>query len=223
MADGFVLSYLGLRRAVGVIGILLPPVLLTGKQLLEGGELPGSISAYYYTDMRNVLVGSLCAIGVFLVSYRFTRIDDIASSLAGAFAIGVALFPTAPNGHPAPADFRIAVVHTVCATSLFMTLAFISYFRFPLADPGTRISDPRKKARNVIYRACGVVILLCVLDALVDVVLGDGRSTPSTRLFWLESVSVMAFGLSWLVKGHFLRGGSAEATGDAAVQAVANP
>jgi hypothetical protein len=42
---------------VGVIGILLPPVLLIGKQILQGGDLPGSISAYYYTDMRNLLVG----------------------------------------------------------------------------------------------------------------------------------------------------------------------
>jgi hypothetical protein len=212
MVDQFVLTYLGLRRAVGFIGLLLPAVLLLGKQLLQGGDLPGSISAYYYTEMRNVLVGSLCAIGVFLISYRPTTVDDVISTLAGVFAIGVALFPTAASGHPDPAAFRIAVVHTICATSLFLTLAAISYFRFPKPDPGTQLSDPAKKRRNVLYRTCGLIIAACVLVAVLDVLIGDARTTPSTRLFWLESAAVMAFGLAWLVKGHFLRGNLRKST-----------
>ena len=69
-ARSLVLSYLGLRRAVGYIGIGLPFVLLFGKLLVQGGPLPGSISAYYYSDMRNVLVGALCAVAIFLISYR---------------------------------------------------------------------------------------------------------------------------------------------------------
>ncbi len=69
-----------------------------------------SISSYYYTDMRDVLVGSLWAIGVFLFSYRGydtlegpqlrrlfgTSTDFLASSLAGICAVGVAIFPTRP-------------------------------------------------------------------------------------------------------------------------------
>ena len=68
--DLLVLSYLELRKAVGIIGFALPFVLAFGKDLLQGPGIEGSISGYYYTDMRNVLVGSLCAIGVFLLSCR---------------------------------------------------------------------------------------------------------------------------------------------------------
>src|SRR5437899_11536622 len=66
--DPVVLSYLGLRRAVGMIGFLLPVVLAIGKIVLESPGLQHSISAYYYTVVRDVFVGSLCAIGVFLAS-----------------------------------------------------------------------------------------------------------------------------------------------------------
>src|SRR5207245_4583836 len=68
--DTLVLSYLELRKAVGIIGFALPFALAFGKILLQGRGIQSSISGYYYTDMRNVFVGSLCAIGVFLMSCR---------------------------------------------------------------------------------------------------------------------------------------------------------
>jgi hypothetical protein len=43
------MSYLGLRRAIGFIGIFLPLVLASGKIFIEGPGIQGSISAYYYT------------------------------------------------------------------------------------------------------------------------------------------------------------------------------
>ena len=97
--QGFlVLSYLDLRKAVGIIGFALPFVLAFGKILLQGSGIQSSISGYYYTDMRNVFVGSLCAIGVFLMSTRgYDRKDEIAGILACVFAVGVALFPTTPD------------------------------------------------------------------------------------------------------------------------------
>src|SRR5262252_370496 len=92
--SSLVISYLALRQAVGIIGTSLPFVLVLGKFILEGPGIQPSISDYYYTVMRNVLVGSLCAIGVFLMSYRgYERKDDIAGDLACVFAIGVAIFP----------------------------------------------------------------------------------------------------------------------------------
>src|SRR6266853_1706068 len=84
-----VLSYLGLRKAVGIIGLTLPFVLAFGRILLQGFGLEGSISCYYYTDMGNVFVGSLCAIGVFLLSCRgYDQKDAIAGRLACLFAVG---------------------------------------------------------------------------------------------------------------------------------------
>src|SRR3989344_41314 len=96
--DYLVLSYLDLRKAIGVIGMALPFVLVFGKFSIQGGGIQSSISSYYYTVMGDVFVGSLCAIAVFLGSYRgYTRTDSIAGNLACVFALGTALFPTAPE------------------------------------------------------------------------------------------------------------------------------
>src|SRR2546422_1314512 len=100
-----VLSYLGLRKAVGIIGTALPFVLALGKILLEGPGIQSSISSYYHTGMRDVFVGSLCAIAVFLISYHgYEQKDDIAGDLACVFALGVALFPTTPEINVTPRD-----------------------------------------------------------------------------------------------------------------------
>ena len=92
-----VLSYLALRRILGSIGVALPFVLFFGNLWLGDGHMLASISAYYYSVMRDVFVGSMCAAGVFLISYRYTRWQDAAGSVAGFAAIGVALFPTTPH------------------------------------------------------------------------------------------------------------------------------
>ena len=63
-ANALIINYKYLRKAVGWIGILLPFVLLVGNIVISS-ELPGSVSGYYYTGMRNVLVAALCVLGVF--------------------------------------------------------------------------------------------------------------------------------------------------------------
>jgi len=50
-----------------------------------------SISHYYYTGMRNVFVGALCAVALFMFFYcGYDKWDDLAGDMAGIFAIGVA-------------------------------------------------------------------------------------------------------------------------------------
>jgi hypothetical protein len=94
--DSLIISYLTLRKMVGLLGISLIPVLILGSFILDHStQLPASISAYYYTSMRNALVGIVCGISLFLLSYNgYTRLDAIASKSAGVFALGIALFPT---------------------------------------------------------------------------------------------------------------------------------
>jgi len=218
------MSYLGLRRAIGLIGVFLPFVLVVGKIIIEGPGMEGSISAYYYTVMRGVLVGSLCAIGVFLLSYRYQKHDIIAAVLAGIFAIGVALFPTTPSVAPTPTDEAIGVVHAVCAGLFFLTLAYMSIFLFTRTYPSKMRSlrkpleylsllvatrtvsgkplEPRKKWRNVIYRVCGYAIVLCVvLIGIVAIPSINNLVKHLHPVFWLESIAILAFGFSWLIKG----------------------
>jgi hypothetical protein len=100
-ANALIINYKYLRKAVGWIGILLSFVLLVGNIVISG-ELPGSVSGYYYTGIRNVLVGALCVLGVFLMAYAgYDELDGWITNLAGLFALSVAFFPTThPSFHP---------------------------------------------------------------------------------------------------------------------------
>lgn len=193
-------SYLFLRRAIGLIGVALPVVLIVGKFLLDGGGPLDSISDYYYSGMRNVLVGSMVAIGVFLLSYRgYGLVDDITSDAAGVGAIGVALFPTTPFfGEPTRADRLIGWAHLGSAALFFTGLIIFCLFLFTRSiGPRTR----RKVNRNAVYVASGLAMIVALVFAgLVQTVLHAGFGPPHWVL-WLESVAVAAFGVAWLVKG----------------------
>jgi hypothetical protein len=93
-----VISYLCLRQVVGWIGTLLPIVLLVGLAISSAQSRPDSMSGYYYTDMRNVFVGALCALGAFLGAYDgYDCVDRWITNVAGFCAIGVAFCPTKPT------------------------------------------------------------------------------------------------------------------------------
>ena len=101
------MDYRTLRAVIGGIVILLVPVVYIGNWLIfirHPGDcfynpqwIPGSLSGFYYTHMRNLYVGAMCAVGVFLVAYRgHDRWDDRLTNVAGLAAICIALFPTMP-------------------------------------------------------------------------------------------------------------------------------
>ncbi len=57
-----------------------------------------SISAYYYTPVRTVFVGSLCAIGVVLIAYKgHSPEEDVLLNFSGFMAFVVAMVPTENN------------------------------------------------------------------------------------------------------------------------------
>jgi hypothetical protein len=201
--SGLVISYLVLRRAVGIIGTALPFVLVAGRWLLDGWGIQPSISAYYYTSMRDVFVGSICATGVFLLSYRgYERADDLAGNLACLFAVGLSLCPTAPPSGASAAQTLVGQIHLVFATAYFLTLAYFSLVLFRKTHPNGRMTE-RKKQRNVIYAVCGYAILACIGLVGIDFAFLRGSALQALDpVFWLETVAVLAFGISWLTKGE---------------------
>ena len=201
-SDQRVISYLTLRKAIGLIGTLLP-VVLAGVYMLLASKIifQASISAYYYTSMRNVLVGALCAIGVFLFAYRgYGWQDNLCTNAAGVFAVGVAFCPTTPPD-PSPTATVLGYLHLAFAGLLFAMLAIIALFLFTKTDhKGARPAKKRK--RDIVYHVCGWVIVACLLLVPVEAfVLGEAvaRYQP---LFWLEAAAIVAFGVAWLVKGQ---------------------
>jgi hypothetical protein len=197
-SDGQVIvSYLTLRRVVGVLGVALPVVLaLWGFVLCQSLEIQHSISDYYGLRTRDAFVGILFTIAWFLFTYKgYERKDNIAGNLACFFALGVALFPNSGS------DWEKAV-HFVSAVALFLVLSYFSLFLFTKSSVAP---TPQKRMRNRIYKACGLVMLICIaLIGLYYWLLADTPVSRLTPVFWLESLALWSFGLSWFVKGETL-------------------
>jgi hypothetical protein len=202
-ASEYVISYKLLRKAVGVIGVTLPIVLVLGKYIIEGPGIQDSISSYYYTVMRDVFVGSLWAIAIFLMAYKGPeKKDDFYGNLACFCAIGVALFPTKPVPYATVQEVSIGKLHLLFAGAFFLTLAYFCLGLFCKTDQN-REPTSRKFLRNRIYKICGYLIIGCI--ALITVFNFFFQETPVSNLnpvFWLESLAIWAFGWSWFTKGE---------------------
>jgi hypothetical protein len=210
-----------LRMAIGWIGLALPFALVIGENLrdwfLTRASRPGhsiieaSISAYFHTGMRELFVGSLCAIAVFLVCYKgYDRRDDIAANLAGICAFIVAIFPTTESAvsgidsvtifsdarTPDPAF--VGWLHFIAATVFFLTLAIMSLYLFTLSTSTGRTRE--KRNRNRVYKVCGITMIASII--LIAVGKLAGVSDSISYMFWLESIAVVAFGVSWLTKAQ---------------------
>ncbi len=212
-----VLSYYTMRRMVGFIALALPFALAAGYllvALLASGHLPHpllerSISDYYYTPMRNIYVGSLCAIAAFLACSRGYDVhDEITGYLAGAVTLGVACCPSfnPRSGFYTPLEFQLGLIHTALAALMYLILAYICIFLFRKSS-GAKPFTRRKRDRNRIYAASGLVMVACMMT-MVGLTMRSviEQRHPSHWLFWCEALANCAFGVAWLTKGEgFMR------------------
>lgn len=199
-----VISYLSLRRIVGVIGISLPFVLAIGNLLLGSNGIEKTMSAYYHTRMGDVFVGSLFAIAVFLMTYQgWDWRDNLAGDIAGISAIGVALFPVAPELDTLTMTQIVCdLLHAAFAALFFFALAYFCLVLFKKFSPDQPPTAAKLK-RNQVYTVCGYAIVICVVLIGVQYVLMHlGWLAELRFVFWLEALAIVAFGVSWFVKGE---------------------
>ncbi len=224
-----------LRKGIGYVALALPFALVCGEnvrdRLLPGPRVGGrviieaSISAYFHTGVRDLFVGSLCAIAVFLLCYKgYQRIDDIAANIAGFSVLLVALFPTfersreaSDTGIKAPDSVTlfsgpngadpgfVGNIHFAAAAVFFIVLAVMSLFLFTRSDQPE--PTPQKLWRNRIFRVCGLTILASIaLIAVGKLAFSDAWEQRTSFVFWMETIAVIAFGISWLTKAEVLFG-----------------
>ena len=161
--SALVFSYLALRKAIGLLGIAYPFVLSVGALLIFRTNIQRSISSYHYTGMRDVFAGTLWAIGFFLLSYKgYERADDVAGNLGCIFAVGMALFPTFPNGVASSSARVFGYLHLAFAALFLLTLIYFSLFLFTKTDP-RKPPTWEKLQRNRVYKACGYIMAICIL------------------------------------------------------------
>jgi succinate dehydrogenase/fumarate reductase cytochrome b subunit len=195
------------RQLIGYIGLVLPILLIFIVRARDGEarwQSLESISAYYYTGAVAAFVGMLVALALFLFTYRGYRnqyywADRAASITAAVAAFGTAFFPTAaPTGVESLPWWtpNTGVLHHLCAVVLFAMFAVFALWLFRLTPDGEQPTTD-KRLRNAIYLICGIVIVACIVWAGLNGM--NGRP-----IFWPESIALVAFAVSWLVKGYAL-------------------
>lgn len=202
-----VISYLTLRKALGALGFALPFILAIGGYVIFGIGLQESISDYYHTGMGDVFVGIIVALGIFLLAYTGHKndapvSDNAVGNIAGTGAVVLALFPTASSVNPMPA--WVGVVHWMFSAVFFLSLAYFCLFLFTKTHPD-RTPTSEKRTRNQIYRACGWVMVAALILIAIHALLPAGTKQALSLykpVFWLEAIAVLAFGISWLIKGE---------------------
>ena len=217
--DELVLSQLSLRKGLGILGLTLPAVFILASAASPTHSLQKSLSAYYYVaHLRDLLVGVLCAIGAFLVFYRgYSTVprpflilpgwisrhmtDAKLTTLAGVGALVTALLPTCQPIGPCGSKL-MAGFHLAGSVTFLGTLAVLSIGSFTQSDTPRQDWQAEKIWSNRLYTTCGWIILAALAAAGLVLWLDIKSIGPITQpVFWLESLAIWSFGISWLVKG----------------------
>lgn len=207
LRDHFTLTYFSLRLGIALLGALLPAALLAAALFLEGGDLRGSMSAYYHSPMRDVFVGSLVAIGACLYLYKgFSEAENRALNAAGLLVVGVAYLPTSEEGGPRD---LVSTLHGVFAVVFFLCIAYVCLFR--AADTLSLIRDTaRADRRRALYKGLGgAMIILPAFAVVLSLAFPDGGFADTTT-FWVEALAVWVFAAYWVAKSNELRKTDAE-------------
>jgi len=215
-------SYYRIRKIIGLLGILLPILVV----VFHGDFLP-SISDYYYTKSTVFFISILSAFGMLLISYKGYKrdketerlSDNLITHIGGIAVLLVVLFPTSCSesnsselfnicmskdyplyGHSNPI---ISTVHLISAGIFFFAMGWMSIFRFTKGE-----LTLEKKKKNKIYRVCGYIIWISIGILLIEFItkkIYTDFHITNYDIYILETISVFAFGISWLIKGEAIK------------------
>ena len=193
-----------IRNICGALGGLLPFLAIFSVLLIADrphGSLY-SISATYY--LSPALAGILTSASIVLMCYDgYSKLDSVITTVAGAFGIGIVLFPCSVGFIEGNVGFfqlpmsLSNTIHCTCASIFFCLLAFNSFFLFTKTDDYDKMTD-RKKIRNLVYRICGAGMLIFMVLQVLSVTVLDvaGYFTMVNEIGML-----LFFSFSWLTKG----------------------
>jgi len=192
-------SYSRLRLVIGTLGILLPFLCVLGGFNSNGQLVQNSISHYYHTNMRDVLVSLLGCVSVLFITYSgYGIIDDVVTWVIGLAGAGVAIFPCPiyPQSEALVGVFQLTqstskTIHFICAGTFFFCLAINSIFLFTLGN---------NAKKNRVYVGSGVVILASLAILLIVRIAAGPFFENSLIALIFETIMLVAFGTSWLVK-----------------------
>lgn len=205
-----VISYITIRRILGLLALFLPFILAIGTIWFGNcSTIERSMSAYYYTVTGHVFIAILFTFALFLFTYKGNEvIDTVMSNIAAVCALGIAFFPTTYGIDrnscivlTTESKPIISNIHFISAALFFIILAYMSYFLFTKSAPHP---TNQKKKRNTVYRICAwIMILSILLIPVYELFFKDNTFISNLNpVFLLETLALWAFGVSWLVKGE---------------------
>lgn len=215
---GYTRTFLWMRIGVGLLGVVLPIVLITIDRLAFNGFpfIRGSMSAYYYSGMREFFVAAIFGSGAFLLAYKVSEVslDNTASIGAGVCAWLIAMCPTGRPSlaeHPKPprpplnplqdliGEGWTKGIHYGASAGFIICLGIVT-FLFGLRE-GKLPAVPHKRSpafwRGFHY-TCAVLMGLGAAWILITSLTHSG---PRWSTLLGEWVCTWAWAFSWLLKG----------------------
>ena len=214
-------SYLAIRKAIGILGLLLPALVI-----FFHGELLTSISHYYYARSAVFFIGIMFSFGLFLISYRGYEkdtkteklSDNTITNIGGFAALMVIFFPTSCLGSGGfsitcyseglvmfgHVNKYVSAVHLISAGLFLFIMGWISIYRFTKTKENVILSA-EKKRNNRVYKFCGFLVWISlgvlIFEFAGQLIWSDKFQLSDYDIILFETIAVMAFGISWLVKG----------------------
>ena len=212
--------------ALTLIGVLmlffykLPPAPTGGVAAVDG------YLGHGIWDIRAARFAGLCAFGVAFAPTSGTGCEDFSDGVARVFLLGAKggelSLPVA--GTPS-FDFwatlgikngLLTFTHYGSALGMFLVLAYFSLVVFPRPQSISSYSEgnvpeSRKINRNRVYRICGVLILIAIVGLIYKFFVHDAGSSGlkdwnvRNLTFWFEALGLVAFGVSWSLKGRLFK------------------
>ncbi|MBM1106216.1 hypothetical protein JQC67_08720 [Aurantibacter crassamenti] len=203
-----------IRKLIGALGLALPFLLP-----LTEGQFLSSISHYYYLSFSSLLfIIILSSFGLFLISYRGYKVDatekisdDMLTNIGGIAALIVVFFPTycsssesipindlcVSNSYPLLGhnDKTTNTIHLISAAVFIFTMGWMSKFKFTRGNNTTN---------NKIYAICGNIVwgtLVLLFMLFIADLIQDGFKITKYDVYILETIAVVPFAVSWLIKG----------------------
>jgi hypothetical protein len=181
-------------------------------------------------DIRAARLAGLCAFGVALVPTTGKGCEDYGGLASRVFLTNTqgghaTQAPDTPVTGTASFDFwatlgindgLLTYMHYGSAAGMFLVLAYYSLVVFPRPQSpasvtATGLCHGNKRLRNIAYRTCGVLILVAIGALVYKFIRSFGLEDPlqgfsawnrANLTFWFEALGLVAFGLSWCLKGR---------------------
>lgn len=186
-------SYLHLSLGIGLIAVLLPIILM----IAGGFQAHDSMSSFYHDKTgpsRDILVGSLCAVGVFLFLFHgLSKLENWLLNFAGIAIIAVALIPS-----PGDTGYGSALFHRGAAIVFFLLIGIVAIFLSK-----RRIQDIKDERKKLWFTSAYTFVGVVMVAAPIIVTLLQYAPVPffsGHAILLAECAGIWSFSAYWFLK-----------------------